>query len=117
MNWSPLQREMLDAMGLSPYRLASAMPADVSPSAERSRATGANRVEATHPAASTLRDAPAQYSAQDTMTAALLRAAGFDRDARAHEAVLGVCPAPQALRGDARAKRALWPQLRALRKR
>ncbi len=117
MSWSPLQREMLDAMGLSPYRLASAMPADVSPSVDGSRAADANRVGATNAAASTVRDAPAQHNAMNTMTAALLRAAGFDRDAQAYEVVIGVCPAPQALRGDARAKRALWPQLRALRKR
>jgi hypothetical protein len=114
MSWSPLQREMLEAMGLSPYRLASAMPADAPPSAETSRTTDTKHAEMT---ASTLRDAPAPHNALDTMTAALLRAAGFDRDVRAKEIVHGLCSAPQTLRGDPRAKRALWPQLRALRKR
>jgi hypothetical protein len=48
------------------------------------------------------------------MTRALLRAAGAPQ---ARDAVLALCPAPQALRGDPRAKRALWPRLRALRRR
>ena len=47
---------------------------------------------------------------------ALLRAAGRDAAAADARVVLRALPAPDALRGDARAKRALWPRLRALRR-
>ena len=47
---------------------------------------------------------------------ALLRAAGRDAAAADARAVLRGLPAPGVLRGDARAKRALWPRLRAMRR-
>ncbi|MBP6748281.1 MAG: hypothetical protein KA144_01470 [Xanthomonadaceae bacterium] len=106
MNWTPLQRETLDAMGLSPYRLASAAPS-AQPAATGRAAEARQTVASSTPNAAMLGDAFAN---------ALLRAAGRAADAADRDAVLRVCPPPQALRGDARAKRALWPTLRAMRR-
>jgi hypothetical protein len=90
--WDPVQREMLAAMGLPVYRaLTAAAPEaamDVRPDA--------------------LPD--------DPLIAALLRAAGRRRDAEDAALLVRGWPAPQALRRDPRAKRALWPALRALRR-
>ncbi len=51
----------------------------------------------------------------DPLIHALLRAAGRSRDAEDAVRLARTWPAPRALRSDPRAKRALWPQLRALR--
>lgn len=83
MNWDPLQREVLEALGHSLYR---ALPQ-----------AGAGLPE-------------------DPMIDALLRAAGRDRDDADALRLTRGWPTPAALRGDAGAKRALWPQLRRLRK-
>ena len=83
MNWDPLQREVLDALGFVLYRAQSA-------------------------AISGLPD--------DPMIDALLLATGRNRDAADASHLARAWPAPAVLRGDPRAKRALWPQLRALRK-
>ena len=48
---------------------------------------------------------------------ALLRAAGRDRSAADAATLLRGWPAPETLRGDPGAKRALWPRLRRLRRR
>jgi hypothetical protein len=112
MSWSPLQREILDAMGLSPYLLASVMPA-----AEASSA-GDNPRTAQHQNGSAIAK-PTNASGRmpdDALAAALLRAAGRDRAAADRDSVLRACPPPQSLRGDPRAKRALWPILRAMRR-
>jgi hypothetical protein len=106
VNWSPLQYEALEAMGLSPLRLAGAN------AAENSSKTSASKTSTTTP---TTRDRSPKAGVAEAMTAALLRAAGLSADMGESE-VLAVCPAPQTLRGDARAKRALWPRLRAMRK-
>ncbi|MCC7247153.1 MAG: hypothetical protein IT473_00860 [Lysobacter sp.] len=106
MNWTPLQRETLDAMGLSTYRLASASPSAQPAAAARTAAVPPTDASRTKNAA----------IPDDAFAAALLRAAGRAADAADRDAVLRVCPPPQALRGDARAKRALWPTLRAMRR-
>ena len=104
--WDPLQREALDAMGLAVYRMAdagvAAMPAPEGPVASSTRVPPATRA-----------DAPA---GDDPMIAALLRAAGRARDDADAARLAGNWPAPSLLRRDPRAKRALWPQLRALRR-
>jgi DNA polymerase III psi subunit len=46
----------------------------------------------------------------------LLRATGRDRNAGDAAQLARGWPKPAALRGDAAAKRALWPQLRRLRR-
>jgi DNA polymerase III psi subunit len=50
------------------------------------------------------------------MLAALLRAAGRDRASADAAALVRRFPPASALRGDAAAKRALWPELRRLRR-
>lgn len=81
MSWDPVQREVLDALGHTLYRIAP---------------VGAPSLQA------------------DLLQQALLRAAG--RTAEADDAA-SLCRAWTSLRlrGNASAKRALWPQLRALR--
>ncbi len=116
MSWSPLQREMLEAMGLSPYWLASAMPTDDSQilTAQGNAPAFAKTAE-TSTQTSTMRQSHAPNDA-DVLAVALLRAAGRDRAAADRDSVLHACPPPQSLRGDPRAKRALWPILRAMRR-
>ena len=83
MQWDPVQREVLAALGHVVYRVAPATMAPAIPG--------------------------------DALLHALLRAAG--RTAAADDAAT-LCRAwPIArLRGDGAAKRALWPQVRALRR-
>ena len=83
-SWIPLQRGMLEAMGLPVYR-----PVGIA--------------------------APGELP-DDPLIHALLRAAGRSRDAEDAVRLAKAWPAPRALRADPSAKRALWPQLRALRR-
>lgn len=53
----------------------------------------------------------------DPLLHALLTAADRDRDAGDLAQLLRMIPATSSLRGNPRAKRALWPQLRRLRQR
>ena len=88
MSWNPAQQAMLEAMGYTLWRHAGAAAA---------------------PAATPVPDAP--ITGADTLLRALQRAAGgADLSSLA-------LPPLASLRGDARAKRALWPRLRALRRR
>jgi DNA polymerase III psi subunit len=83
MQWDPVQREVLEALGHVVYRVAPATPSPAIP--------------------------------DDALLHALLRAAG--RTAAADDAAT-ICGAWSIarLRGDGAAKRALWPQVRALRR-
>ena len=91
MSWTVQQQAMLEAMGYTLWRTAGATPDVPAP-----------RDDAPAPRAAT-RD-------EDPLLRALRRAAG-GRDPSA------VLPPLDRLRGDAAAKRALWPRLRALRRR
>lgn len=86
--WDPLQCEMLAAMGLPVQRIVLATAGDEGPA--------------------TLSD--------DPLVLALLRAAGRSREAADAPRIARGWPAPERLRRDPAAKRALWPQLRALRR-
>jgi FPC/CPF motif-containing protein YcgG len=86
--WDPQQREILAAMGLPVYRALGTTTADTASAAV----------------------------VDDPLIAALLRAAGRSRDAQDAAQLVRGWPTPQALRRDPRAKRALWPALRALRR-
>ena len=83
-SWTPLQREVLEAMGLPAYRAVGIA-------------------------------APGELP-DDPLIHALLRAAGRSRDAEDAVRLARTWPAPRTLRTDPGAKRALWPQLRALRR-
>lgn len=91
MSWDAFQREVLDALGHTLYRLADAE----APSSS----------EAVQAAPGTIAITPLQR--------AVLRAA--DRRDAADGALQPLLAAAQALRADPAAKRALWPRLRALR--
>jgi DNA polymerase III psi subunit len=97
--WDPLQREILDAMGLSAHRLVAIVPSSLPSAAATLPSTG-----------------PAAGTADHPLTRALLRAAGRDPAAADAAILLREWPVAQTLRGDPRAKRALWPRLRALRR-
>ena len=96
--WDAFQRDVLDALGHTLYRqrgLAEApVPGEPMAGAGASRQPVAGRVSAGLPGA-------------------IARAAGIAPERLAIE--LPDLPSPQSLRGDAVAKRALWPRLRALR--
>lgn len=90
MNWDPFQRAALAELGLALYRL----PGSLSPAPMQAAAAGA---------------------ADDAgMLTRLARAAGVAPEALLAHAEIAATAA--RLRGDAAAKRALWPRLRALRR-
>ncbi len=101
--WDPLQREILEAMGFAVYRAATPAPVPAVLSAATAQI-----------ASDDARSDDAR--SDDPLVAALLRAAGRSRDAHDAAQLVRGWPAPQTLRRDPRAKRALWPQLRALRR-
>lgn len=95
-----------------------AMPVDAAPVMERaSRVPAAPVVEP-----ETMGAAPPRAAARrparlpDRLQLAMLRASGLDPADPAAQAAMAQWPMDR-LRGDAAAKRAFWPQLRALRKR
>jgi hypothetical protein len=102
MSWDPQQQAMLSAMGYTLYRQAGALP-EAAPAAMPA-ATPAAGHRLAEPTAGR---APASG---DRLVQALARAAG-GRDISA----LALPPIEQ-LRASGAAKRALWPQLRALRR-
>lgn len=135
MNWSPLQHETLEAMGFAIYRMpeVGSVPQATPEPASRPMATSPAGPSASMPvsmpasrpsAARTPAHTGAGGSADDRLQAALLRAAGGVDPATlvaALAAALGATDNDGAgigrLRGDPAAKRALWPRLRALRRR
>lgn len=90
MSWNPQQQAMLSAMGYTLYRPAGAEP------------LASVREDAQSPA-------PAGTSS-DRLMKALSRAAG------GHDLAALALPPMEQLRRSAAAKRALWPTLRALRR-
>ena len=90
MNFDPWQREVLEALGHTVFRLA--------------------------PVESSAAQAQKSAAVEDALLRALLRAAA--RDVVTDDAVAVLHASPLAsLRGNPAAKRALWPRLRALRAR
>ena len=123
--WSPQQHEWLQAMGHQVWALGGAQsiesasqgvasiqdaPADARrEAAALLRGEGAPRARPATPAPS-----PREPARVDRLLLAVLRAAGRDSgDAD----VSALVADPASLRGNAAAKRALWPHLRALRRR
>ncbi|MEO5961874.1 MAG: hypothetical protein ABIO75_06935 [Thermomonas sp.] len=90
MNWDPFQREVLAELGLVVYRQAGAAVM--------------NDAEAVHD--SMTRDSP--------MLIRVARAAGMSPETL--QACIGDMQMIASLHGNASAKRALWPRLRALRR-
>jgi len=111
--WSPQQREWLQALGHEVLVLAGTpVPAELAPlAADTCRADPARGSRAS----TQLPSSPARESESESgsvILRAVLRAAGR-RDIGDLAMWL---PDPDVLRGDAAAKRALWPRLRALRR-
>lgn len=104
MRWDPVQREILDALGHRVYALAQ--PQEQMQDQTQMQAP----VQAEAPPRPQ-QPTPATMAGPPSLLAALARAAGVEA------ARLPDLPALESLRGDARAKRALWPRLRALRRR
>ena len=100
MSWDPLQREVLEAMGLPLYRVVGAAPA----------APGPVHGTSATPAPSVAIDAA------DPLVIALLRAAGRTPTSPDASHIAATWPPLPALRRDPRAKRALWPALRRWRR-
>lgn len=100
--WSPQQREWLQALGHDVLVLATAGTTPMTMPA----------VESAAGPAAPVRSSQETVSAGSPLMRAILKAAGR-RDAGE---LADWLPDPDALRGDAAAKRALWPRLRALRR-
>jgi hypothetical protein len=102
--WDAVQRETLAAMGLPVYRMLGVTAQETVPvAAQPDDARPRDRM-------------PEAPLLDDRLIAALLRAAGRSCDAHDAAQLVRGWPAPQTLRRDPRAKRALWPALRALRR-
>lgn len=108
--WSAQQREWLQAMGHPVWQIASTDAAADAP---------VRTADALREAAGLQGDAPRASrpvrgaSGDDRLARALVRAAGAGAD---EAAVLALASDLATLRGNAAAKRALWPRLRALRR-
>lgn len=98
MSWDPLQREVLEAMGLPLQR--AVLPATAAAPA---------------PAAG-VPEAHVAIDAADPLVIALLRAAGRTPTSPDATRIAATWPPLAALRRDPRAKRALWPALRRWRR-
>ena len=114
--WSAEQTQWLQAMGHQVWTLpaADASPAQatttIPEAAARLKPATLERTERPRQASASRAPAPA---AQDRLMQAILRA--VNRTA-GDVAVSTLLPDPSRLRGNAAAKRALWPQLRRLRR-
>jgi hypothetical protein len=127
--WSSQQHEWLAALGHTLY-VQGAAEAPVAPALE----PVAPRRESTPPAEAPARRAPRPEPAEirvrvaepaphraasrlpDKLHFALIRASGCNPNAEDAAAIIGQWPPSHELRGNPAAKRALWPQLRALRR-
>lgn len=96
MSWDPLQREVLEAMGLPLHRAVLPAPA----AAPVAVGTGAH----------------VAIDAADPLVIALLRAAGRTPTSPDATRIAATWPPLAALRRDPHAKRALWPALRRWRR-
>ena len=133
--WSPQQRRWLQALGHAVLRMggdavdaapeidAAAAPVPERPSTASPPPTPVRRppppatVDAARPDAAAARGAMRRpQRLPDRLQLALLRASGLDPSDPAAQETMAQWPVDR-LRGDGAAKRAFWPQLRALRRR
>ena len=125
--WSTQQQQWLKALGHTVYVQGTALPrASVeTPSVQALPQAVAAPVRARRPDPAVVPEpgqavtAPVRRATSrlpDKLHFALIRASGCNPNAPDAAAVIAQWPASSTLRGNAAAKRALWPQLRALRK-
>ncbi|MCY7313214.1 MAG: DNA polymerase III subunit psi [Pseudoxanthomonas sp.] len=115
--WSAQQQHWLTALGHTVYEQGQALP--FAAPAARAGIAPPHRRTAPPPVAAVPGSAATPRSASrlpDKLHIALIRASGCNPNAAGAGALMAQWPAASALRGNAAAKRALWPQLRALRK-
>jgi hypothetical protein len=105
--WTSEQREWLHALG---HDVLVLVPAGSDVLAEVGRPPRSEATAKPRPTANPAKPAPSASS----LLRALARAAGRDED---DAELLKTVPDVSVLRGDPAARRALWPRLRALRKR
>jgi hypothetical protein len=121
--WSPQQREWLQAMGHQVWALGGAQSIESgsqavasvqdAPADARREAAALLKGESA-PLARQAAPTPREPARADRLLLAVLRAAGRDsNDAEVAALITDLA----SLRGNAAAKRALWPHLRALRRR
>ncbi len=111
--WTPEQQQWLQAMGHSVWQMATAdAVADASTDDRDARREAAELLREERPQRRTP-EPMARAAAPDRLTAAVLRAA---RREPGDVDVAALLADVAALRGNAAAKRALWPRLRALRR-
>jgi hypothetical protein len=130
--WSVEQRQWLKALGHTVYVQGAALAPEVveAPSARKSppaivpapvpapvRSRRPDPVATTEPVVAVAPARRATSRLPDKLHFALIRASGCNPNAPDAASIIAQWPASSALRGNAAAKRALWPQLRALRKR
>ena len=128
--WSAEQQQWLKALGHTVYVQGAALPPAVveTPSVRKplpavvpapvpARPRRPDPVAATEPVAVAAPARRATSRLPDKLHFALIRASGCNPNAPDAAALIAQWPASSTLRGNAAAKRALWPQLRALRKR
>ncbi|MET0807153.1 MAG: alanine acetyltransferase [Pseudoxanthomonas sp.] len=132
--WSSQQHEWLTALGHTVYVPGSAeapavaarpAPVEATRPPPRTQAAPpptaprklAPQAEASAPAPATPAPRRAASPLADKLHFALIRASGCDPNTPEAAAAIAQWPASSELRGNPVAKRALWPQLRALRRR
>lgn len=126
--WSSQQHEWLTALGHTLYvRGAAEAPAAPAlepvasrhPPASPAAAAPARRAPRPEPAAIRVAEPASHRSPSrlpDKLHFALIRASGCNPNAEDAAAIIAQWPPSHELRGNPAAKRALWPQLRALRR-
>ena len=124
--WSSLQHEWLTALGHTLYvqgaaeaPVAVAAEAPVKPQRETLEAAAPIRRKPEPEAVPDVRVAATPRAASrlpDRLHFALIRASGCNPNAEDAAAIIARWPPSSELRGNPAAKRALWPQLRALRR-
>jgi hypothetical protein len=128
--WSPQQHEWLTALGHTLYVQGAAEAPDAVAVAVESAQPQRETVQAavpvrrrpepeTTPSARVAVPSPRRPASRlpDKLHFALIRASGCNPNAEDAAAIIASWPPSSELRGNPAAKRALWPQLRALRRR
>lgn len=126
--WSSQQHEWLTALGHTLYVQGAAEAPVVAPTAVEAAQPQRETAQVAAPArrrpepetTSSVRVAPTPARAAsrlpDKLHFALIRASGCNPNAEDAAAIIARWPPSSELRGNPAAKRALWPQLRALRR-
>ena len=126
--WSAQQHEWLTALGHTLYvqGAAEAPAVQAAPVAEQAPprrepvapAIPARRRPEPEPPPARVAEAPRRAASRlpDKLHFALIRASGCNPNAEDAAAIIAQWPSSSELRGNPAAKRALWPQLRALRR-